>query len=55
MTLNVKALVGTSRGLLRDCEIFANLRIAFVSSSIAHLHTAQDTELLPTPFCVLLW
>ena len=24
---------GPSRGLLRDCEIFANLRIAFVSSS----------------------
>ena len=24
---------GTSRGLLRDCEIVANLRIAFVSSS----------------------
>ena len=38
--LNVKALVGfqpgdsPSRGLLRDCEIFGNLRIAFVSSSI---------------------
>ena len=38
--LNVKALVkhfqpgeGPCRGLLRDCEIFANLRIAFVSSS----------------------
>ena len=31
--LNVKALVGAGRGLLRDCEIFANLRIAFVSSS----------------------
>ena len=28
--LNVKALLG---GLLRDCEIFANLRIAFLSSS----------------------
>ena len=25
-------------GLLRDCEIFANLRIAFVSSSTGHLH-----------------
>ena len=26
-------VVSTSRGLLSDCEIFANLRIAFVSSS----------------------
>ena len=36
----MKALVGSfnqekalEKGLLRDCEIFANLRIAFVSSS----------------------
>ena len=26
---------GPSRGLLRDCEIFANIRITFVSSSTA--------------------
>ena len=30
-----KALVLSRRGLLRDCEIFANLRIAFVCSSSA--------------------
>ena len=33
--LNVKALIGTfnQEGLLCDCEIFANLRLTFVSSS----------------------
>ena len=30
----MKALVCAGRGLLCDCEIFANLRIAFVSSSM---------------------
>ena len=43
--LNVKALVAAfnqekalvaSRGLLRDCEIFGNLQITFVSSSSLH-------------------
>ena len=43
--LNVKALVGAfnqemtpSEGFLRDCEIFGNLRITFVSSFSATRH-----------------
>ena len=31
-----------SRGLLRDCEIFANLRITFVSSSILYTLSAAN-------------
>ena len=34
---------GPSRDLLRNCEIFANLRLTFVSSSITH------TSSLPSP------
>ena len=29
---------GPNRGLLRDCEIFANLHLAFVSSSSGYTH-----------------
>ena len=48
--LNVKALVGfqpgegPSRGLRRDCEIFGNLCIAFVSSSNRHEGRDVDCE-----------
>ena len=43
-----KAALVTSRGLLRDCEIFWNLRITFVwSSTILALHTITVTSLCP--------
>ena len=33
-----------SRSLVRDCEIFANLRLTFVSSSTGQLQLALDTR-----------
>ena len=33
---------GPSRGLLRDCEIFSNLRLTFVSSSISVAAASVD-------------
>ena len=47
----MKVLEGTfnqeealSRSLVRDCEIFANLRLTFVSSSTGQLQLALDTR-----------
>ena len=37
---------GPSKGLLRDCEIFANLRLTFVSSSNALPCVVQQRESL---------
>ena len=40
-TFNYKPGECPSRGLLRDCEIFANLRITFFSSTTSHTSTSS--------------
>ena len=40
----------SSRGLLRDCEIFANLRLTFVSSSTGHPQMLLVMVILKYPF-----
>ena len=44
VSFNQESGEGPSRSLLRDCKIFANLRITFVSSSSLHLHQAASAR-----------